>query len=170
MRAAAPAKTAQQLCARFSSIFLKLMVMVASPAPWLESHNFAPAMPRVVTSPSCSDSAPWHGSRIWLGAYPWLSPQGSLSPWASWNFLGQWVLNHADVFDHFITVTTVCVTWGKCVLTVREKTLAVTGWVIFHCFHSNSIIAPAAKIPNLRWKCLRGISPLLSPVARSPVG
>lgn len=33
---------------------------------------------------------------------------------------------YAGVFDHFITTTTVGVTWGKCVLTAREKTLAVT--------------------------------------------
>lgn len=59
---------------------------------------------------------------------------------------------------------------GNAFSLLREKTPAVSGWIIFHCFHSNSIIAPAAKILNLRWKCLPGISPLLSPVARSPVG
>lgn len=65
-------------------------------------------------------------------------------------------------------VTAVHVTWGKCyVLAVRKKTLAVAGWVIFHCFHSNSVISPAAKILNLRWKCLPGISPLIPLVPRS---
>lgn len=170
MRAAAPAKTAQQLCARFSSIFLKLMVMVANPALWLESHNFAPAMPRVVTSPSCSDSAPWHGSRIWLGAHPWLSSQHSLSPWVSWNFLAQWVLSNVCwcVWPFYHNYYCWCYLGEMC--SHCEGKNSGRHWVIFHCFHSNSIIAPAAKIPNLRWKCLRGISPLLSPVARSPVG
>jgi len=103
--------------------------------------------------PGCS--APGAAAR--LGGCPRISPQGSCAPWG---FRNSRVLTHADVSNSFIKAWRYrwsCYLGEMLCSHCKGKKLAVAGWVIFHCFHSNGVTSPAAKILNLRWKCLPSV-------------
>lgn len=170
MRAAAPAKKDQQLCARFSSIFLKLMVIVLQVllCGYRATASLLPCQGWDIPKLFSLCPMTWEQDSAWCspmalptGLPPHPEPPEISSAGESWVTLTCLTISSQGPMSLLFVLL------GE-MYSHRIWKNSGRHWVIFHCFHSNSIIAPAAKILNLRWKCLPGISPLLSPVAEVP--